>query len=139
MASETLYTPDILGLATGLAEYPWSDDLPLRADARSKSCGSAISLAAAVDESGAITKVGVKSQACAIGQAAAALFANSAAGARLSGIEDTLDALELWLAEGGPVPDWPGIVILDKARAYPARHGAIKLPWQAATRLLFSE
>lgn len=139
MASETLYTPDILGLATGLAEYPWSDDLPLRADARSKSCGSAISLAAAVDESGAITKVGVKSQACAIGQAAAALFANSATGAQLSGIEDTLDALELWLAGGGPVPDWPGIVILDKARAYPARHGAIKLPWQAATRLLSSE
>jgi len=139
VASETLYTPEILGLATNLADYPWNEELSLRADARSKSCGSSISLGASVDESGVITKIGVKSQACAVGQAAAAIFAKEAVGKKLSSVAATLDTLDRWLSDNGPVPDWPGFDVLERVRDYPARHGAIKLPWQAATRLLSSQ
>jgi hypothetical protein len=29
------------------------------------------------------------------------------------------------------MPDWPQIDLLARARAYPARHGAIRLPFEA--------
>ena len=37
-----------------------------------------------------------------------------------------------WLAGGGTMPDWPGLDRLSAAREFPARHGAIMLPWNAA-------
>ena len=45
-------------------------------------------------------------------------------------------AIRAWLADGAPRPAWPGLELLEPARAYPARHGAILLAWQAATELL---
>ncbi|MET0588500.1 MAG: hypothetical protein ABWZ75_08255 [Novosphingobium sp.] len=44
--------------------------------------------------------------------------------------------LASWLTAQGPVPDWPGLEALSPARAYPGRHGAIMLAWQAAQQLL---
>ena len=43
-----------------------------------------------------------------------------------------------WLHAAGPIPDWPGIGLLDAAREYPARHGAILLAWDAALAALAS-
>ena len=79
-AAETLYTPHILALATSLAQWPWDDALPMQGSARSKSCGSVVRLGLASDVEGRITRVALKAQACAIGQAAAAIFAAGAAG-----------------------------------------------------------
>lgn len=41
-------------------------------------------------------------------------------------------AIEGWLESGQNLPDWPGFGSLSAARAYPARHGAILLAWDAA-------
>lgn len=132
----TLYTPEVLGLATHLATYPWDDSLPLKADARSKSCGSTIALALGLDAEGRIDRIALRSQACAIGQAAAAIFANAAAGRDARDVARADDALAAWLAGEGDPPDWPGLSAIAAARDYPARHGAIRLAWQAARQVL---
>ncbi|QYU66279.1 hypothetical protein J4558_14920 [Leptolyngbya sp. 15MV] len=44
--------------------------------------------------------------------------------------------IALWLSGAGPRPDWPGLELLEPARAYPARHAAILLPWKAALAAL---
>ena len=131
MSSAALYNAEVLGLATSLADYPLSADLPLRGSARAPTCGSIIELGLAVDAAGKLTGVGLRAQACAIGQAAAAIFAQSAPGSNRREIENSLCATERWLA-GGALPSWPGFGVIAAARDYPARHGAILLAWRAA-------
>ena len=135
-SAATLYTPDVLALATSLASWPWDESLPLKGHARSKSCGSTLALAIAADDRGRIERLGLKAQACAIGQAAAAIFARHAIGRGAGEIDSAARQLDAWLAGEGELPDWPGLDVLEPARAYPARHGAIKLAWQAARELL---
>jgi len=43
-----LYSPALLGLATGLARFPFNPALPLQAEARSRTCGSAVTPGLAV-------------------------------------------------------------------------------------------
>jgi NifU-like protein involved in Fe-S cluster formation len=136
MTTATLYTPEVLALATGLAAYPWDEALPLRGEARSKSCGSTLALGLGLDAAGRIERVGLRSQACAIGQAAAAIFARAAPGRDAREIAAADEAIAAWLAGTGELPDWPGLAAIASARGYPARHGAIRLAWQAARDLL---
>lgn len=136
MSATVLYTPEVLGLATSLAAYPWDEALPLLGEARSKSCGSTIRLGLAIGADRRIERVAIKASACAIGQAAAAIFAGAARGRRLDEIHDAERAIATWLAGEGELPDWPGLAAIAAARDYPARHGAIMLAWQAARRLL---
>ncbi len=135
-SAAVLYTPDVLALATGLADFPWDDALPLKGDARSRSCGSVIALGLAIDDEGRIARVTVRSQACAIGQAAAAIFARGAVRRSAGEVTDAGEAIARWLAGEGAMPDWPGLPAIAPARAYPGRHAAILLPWRAASELL---
>ena len=136
MSATVLYTPEVLGLAVELARFPLTGDLPLRGEARSKSCGSTIVLGLAVDAGGMITRAGVRSQACAIGQAAAAIFVQAAAGLDGPAIHAAGKAIAAWLAGEAAMPDWPGLSMIGAARDYPARHGAVMLPWNAAMQVL---
>ncbi|MFZ5744160.1 MAG: iron-sulfur cluster assembly scaffold protein [Pseudomonadota bacterium] len=137
--SATLYTREVLALATSLSQWPHDPDLPLSGTARSATCGSTVSLSLATDPAGAIARVGLKAQACAIGQASAALFAASAAGRDADNLAAALEAIRHWLKEGAELPDWPGFATIAPARDYPARHGAILLAWQAALEALSSQ
>jgi NifU-like protein involved in Fe-S cluster formation len=135
MASATaLYTPEVLALATGLARYPLGNHLALRGSARSQSCGSTLEVGLALN-SGRISSVGLRTHACAIGQAAAAIFAEAAVGRTPSEIVAAEREVAEWLA-GGPLPTWPGIATIAAAAAYPARRGAVLLPWRAALSAL---
>ena len=138
MASVPLYTPEILALATALAGWPLDGSLPNTVTVRSRSCGSSLTMGFETDSNGRIAKVGLATQACAIGQAAAAIFAAAAAGRDAAQIISAEHALQDWLDGEGPMPDWPGLNAIAPARAYPGRHGAIMLAWQAAHRLLSS-
>jgi NifU-like protein involved in Fe-S cluster formation len=137
-ASSKLYTPELLGLAAGLAAFPLTDTLPLRAEARSHTCGSTIAVGFALDTGGRVAKVGMKVTACAIGQASAALLAQAILGESPDRVCEVADALRRWLAGEGEVPEWPGIAALLPARAHPGRHGALLLPWTAACKALSS-
>ncbi len=139
-APAKLYSPALLGLATGLAQFPLTDDLPLRAEARSRSCGSVIALGLALREDGGIERIGMKVSACAIGQASAALLAQGSSEASPAQLRDTADALAAWLAGEGDLPTiWPGLDPLAPARDHPGRHGALLLPWKAACEALSSQ
>jgi len=138
-APAKLYSPALLGLATGLARFPLTPDLPLRAEARSRSCGSVIAIGLALDEQGRIANIGMQVSACAIGQASAALLAQGAVGREPERVRDTANALAAWLAGEGALPAiWPGLDPLAPALAHPGRHGALLLPWKAACEALSS-
>jgi NifU-like protein involved in Fe-S cluster formation len=136
--SEKLYTPELLALAVSLTEYPPDPALALHGEARSKSCGSTLAMDIAVDGEGRIERLGMRVRACAVGQASAAIFAREAIGHRLADIEAAHASLTQWLAGSGDLPAWSGIEAIVPARDYPARHGAIMLPWTAARDALSS-
>ena len=131
-----LYSPELLGLATLLARHRLTDDLPLRAEARSRSCGSVIAIGFALEDAGLIDRIGLRVSACAIGQASAALLAESVKGRAPGEVIAAGEMLALWLEGAGDLPDWPGIDALAPALAHPGRHGALLLPWKAAAQAL---
>lgn len=132
MSGEKLYTPELLALAVALAGYRFDETLPLRGNARSRTCGSTLAIALETDRDERIGRLGMRVAACAVGQAAAAIFAQKAEGHDATEIAATVTQIESWLGDDGPQPEWPGFDLLAPARVYPARHGAILLPWRAA-------
>ena len=134
-----LYSPEILAAAVSLADYPLRAELVLRGEARSRSCGSTLTLGLTTDEAGRITRAGCRAQACAVGQAAASLFVRHAGGLGAEDIAACRGRLAGWLGGGAVPPDWPEIALLEPARGYPARHGAILLAWDAALAALASQ
>lgn len=133
-STAALYTPEVLGLATALARFPLHEGLPFRGNARSPSCGSTLELGLALED-GRIAQIGLRTHACAIGQAAAAIFAQAAPGRTREELAAAERQVAEWLA-GGTAPDWPGIGAIARAADYPARHGAVLLPWRAALSAL---
>lgn len=127
-----LYTPEVLVGAVRLASYPFDEALPWKGEARSRSCGSTLAIAMDLDGEGRIVRLGLRPHACAIGQAAAAVFADHGVGRTREEIAATRAGLAEWLSGDGPMPPWPGLDLISAARAYPARHGAILLAWDAA-------
>lgn len=134
-----LYTPQVLALATGLAAFPLDESLPLRGEARSRTCGSDIVVGIALDPLGAIARVGMQLRACAIGQASAALLAQAVRGRSAQDLARVHEGLESWLAGAGDLPDWPDLALLEPARTHTARHGALLLPWTAVSKALSSD
>ncbi|MFZ9395963.1 MAG: iron-sulfur cluster assembly scaffold protein [Erythrobacter sp.] len=136
-AAGKLYTPELLSLATELAAYPFGEGWPVTATARSRACGSHLTIGLDFDAGGRIGRFGLAVSACAVGQASAAIFARSAAGQSAASIASTLEAIERWLGDtDAALPGWPGFAALTPAREYPGRHGALMLPWKAAADAL---
>lgn len=138
MSAAKLYTPELLALAVELAKWPRLGDAELHGEARSPTCGSTLAMDLALGEAGRIERLGMAVRACAVGQASAAIFAHAAQDRAAEDIAHTLSQLEAWLTGDGPLPDWPGLAPIEPARAYPARHGAMLLPWKAALAALSS-
>jgi NifU-like protein involved in Fe-S cluster formation len=138
MSAAKLYTPELLALAVELAKWPRLGDVDLHGEARSPTCGSTLTMDLALGEGGRIERLGMAVRACAVGQASAAIFARAAEERTAADIADTLGQLEAWLADDGPLPEWPGLAPIEPARAFPARHGAMLLPWKAALAALSS-
>ena len=135
-SAERLYTPELLGWTVRLAAYRLAEDLPLAGEARSPSCGSTISLTLDTDDMGAISAIGMRVSACAIGQASAAVFAEHAVGRDAEEIASSLAEMEAWVAGEGALPGWPDLKVIAPARDFPGRHGAMLLPWKAALAAL---
>lgn len=134
--SAPLYTPDVLALAVSLAQYPFDPAMPYTGESHSRTCGSTIAVSLAANPDGMIERIGLRARACAIGQAAAALFAASVAGRTAESLPQARRDIEQWLTDDSAALPWPGFALLEPARAYPARHGAILLPWTAAEAAL---
>lgn len=132
-----LYTPELLALATELAAFPLTGDWPLLASARSRACGSSLTIGLELDGHGRVNRLGLAVSACAVGQASAATFARAAGGRSSAEITAALEQIEGWLAHAdAPWPKWPGFAALAPARSYSGRHSALLLPWKAAADAL---
>ncbi len=127
-----LYNRDILALAVATSEHLPNPDARYHATARAPLCGSRILLDLDADDGGRVTGIGMHVEACALGQAAATLLARHVTGRSRDEIRSARDAIAGWFGGTGDVPDWPGFALLAPARDYPARQGAILLPFDAA-------
>jgi NifU-like protein involved in Fe-S cluster formation len=126
-----LYTTEILRLAAGLAEPTTLERVDGRAERRSPTCGSVIVAEVQLDREGRVAALTQTVQACAFGQASAAILAAGAAGSDGTTVQTGISEIEQWLAGEGGTPGWPGIAALAPARTRKSRHAAILLPFQA--------
>jgi NifU-like protein involved in Fe-S cluster formation len=129
-----LYHPRIFELA---AEIPHLGRLPApqgSAMRHSRLCGSTVTADVSLDAQGRIAEFALEVEACALGQASAAVLARGAINAAPAEIADALEALHAMLKAGGPPPHgrfWE-LRHLEGVREYPARHLSVMLAWQAA-------
>ena len=134
-----LYTTEILRLAASLGEQCELENECGRAELRSPTCGSRVTVAVELDEDRRVTRVTQQVHACAFGQASAALMERSAIGRGHDDAAAALLALSAWLAgESEDAGEWPGLVALEPARSRRSRHGAILLPFRALLAALES-
>jgi NifU-like protein involved in Fe-S cluster formation len=127
-----LYTTEILRLAASLQGPRDLERIDGGAELRSPTCGSRISISVQLDEDRRVQAISQQVQACAFGQASAALLERHAVGRDHSEVSDSLILLSRWLSqERDDAAAWPGIEALAPARPRKARHGAILLPFRA--------
>jgi NifU-like protein involved in Fe-S cluster formation len=130
--TKPLYTTDILRLAASLHEERELEREHGRAELRSPTCGSRITIAVELDDDRRVRMISQRVHACAFGQASAALVQQHAVGRAHDEVADALVVISRWLAqEQEEFGDWPGIDVLEPARPRKGRHGAILLPFRA--------
>ena len=127
-----LYTLEVLRLAGSLPEPVELGRVDGSASERSPTCGSRVSTAVALGSDGRVEALSQAVEACAFGQASAAIVAQQSTGRSRDEIGEALAQLEAWLGgERDETPEWPGLSALAPARPRKSRHGAILLAWRA--------
>ena len=130
--SGPLYTTEILRLAASLHDVRELEREDGRAELRSPTCGSRIAIAVQLDSDRRVAAISQRVNACAFGQASAALVQQHGIGRAHDEVAGALVAVSRWLAEEQEeAGDWPGLQILAPARQRKGRHGAILLPFRA--------
>ena len=130
--NEPLYTIDILRLAAAIPHHVPLDDPHGRAELRSPTCGSKVEVAVRLDGVGRLAALGQQVQACAFGQASAALMGRHALGRSAAEVETAVEEFSAWLEGTRDAPGgWPGLDVLAPARSRRGRHGAMLLPFRA--------
>ena len=130
--NQPLYTLDILRLAASIPHLGPLKDAQGQAEVRSPTCGSTVSVEVSLDRDRRVAALGQQVEACAFGQASAALMGAHALGRQAEEIEQAMVAFAAWLDGSRDEPgDWPGLDTLAPARSRRARHGAMLLPFQA--------
>ena len=128
---EPPYTREILRLAAAIPFLETFDELEGATEGRSPTCGSRMRIAVELDWAGRVSRFRQAVEACAYGQATAALMGGHAMGRSAEEVGAALAELEAWLTGKGDVPSaWPGLDVLEPAVARKGRHGAILLPFR---------
>jgi NifU-like protein involved in Fe-S cluster formation len=128
-----LYNRDILRLAASIPHQGRLSAPQASADKSSPVCGSRVTVDVALDGNGRISALGQEVNACALGQASAALFGAHALGTTAAEIAAARDSLSAYLKRESEEPGtWPGLSVLGVARPFAARHASILLPFEAA-------
>lgn len=128
--NEPLYTREILRLAASIPYLEPFGELEGAAELRSPTCGSRMRMAVELDWADRVVRIRQAVEACAFGQATAALVGAHALGRSSEEVSTALEELEAWLAGGDAPTCWPGLEALAPARSRKGRHGAILLPFR---------
>jgi NifU-like protein involved in Fe-S cluster formation len=130
--ASSLYSRDILRLASALPHGDSIADPDGTATRRSPVCGSEISVELRRDEAGRITDIAFRARACALGQASAAFLRQAAIGRSVAEIAEARVALAAALSGDADFEAyWPELSAFAPARDHPGRHAAILLPYDA--------
>ena len=130
--NQPLYTVEILRLAADIPCLAPLKDPHGQAEVRSPTCGSKVSAQVILDDAGRVMGFGQQVEACAFGQASAALLGANAIGRSGPEAEKALADFSSWLEGARDDPgDWPDLGALTPAKSRRGRHGAMLLPFQA--------
>jgi NifU-like protein involved in Fe-S cluster formation len=136
---DDLYSARILTLAANMPRAgrlgaPQGAAAQGSAEKVAKLCGSRIVVDVILDGDGRISDFAQDVQACALGQAAAAVLGENVIGADENEIETARDAFRAMLKEGGPPPQgrFKDLAVLMPVQDYPARHASSLLAFEAA-------
>jgi NifU-like protein involved in Fe-S cluster formation len=125
------YTREILRLAASIPHLVSFEELEGATERRSPTCGSRMRLAVELDWARRVVRLRQAVEACAYGQATAALMGGHALGRSAEEVSVALDELEAWLGGKADLPTaWPGLEVLAPALSRKGRHGAILLPFR---------
>lgn len=124
-----LYSLDILRLATSLPHNDTLEATQSTATCRSPVCGSEMTVDVKLDDTRRIASVAIRAKACALGQAAAAVLRSKALGLDATQIRQVYDNLKAALQQGSGDLVWAELEPFRYAHDFPARHGAIMLPF----------
>jgi NifU-like protein involved in Fe-S cluster formation len=128
-----LYNRNILRLGASIPHQGRLDAPDATAEKSSPVCGSRVAIDVVLDGEGRIAALGQQVNACALGQASAALFGAHALGTTAADIAAARDSLAAYLKGEREDPgSWPGLAQLGAARPFAARHPSILLPFEAA-------
>ncbi len=130
--SEALYTRDILRLAVSIPHQSRLKKPDGTAEVRSRTCGSRVAADIMLSDDGTIGQLGIEVNACALGQASAAILAAEAIGKSADQVVMVRQQLADFLdgAEDRP-GDWQNMDHLMAAKDHKGRHPAILLPYDA--------
>ena len=133
MSLDDLYTDRILKLAANMPRAGRLADPDGSAEKTSKLCGSRVRVDVKLAD-GRVADFAQDVQACALGQAAAAILGANVVGASVDEVEAGREALVAMLKRGGPPPEgrFADLKVLQAVKDYPARHASTALAFEAA-------
>lgn len=134
----SLYSSEILTLASTL-ENRTLNAPDGSARKVSKLCGSSVEIDLRMDGA-VVSEVAFRVQACALGQASAAILKEHIVGASLVDLRIARDGLRAMLKDEGAPPEgrFSRLAILEGVRTYPARHQSTLLAFDAAVAAIES-
>ena len=129
---DDLYSAKILNLVANMPRTGRLAAPDASSEKTAKLCGSRIRVEVAVAD-GHVSDFAQEVQACALGQAAAAVVGANVIGADLAEIEAARDALRAMLKTDGPAPTgrFSDLAVLAPVKDYPARHASTMLALEA--------
>ena len=125
-----LYSLEVLRLATSLPHNDTLETPHASATCRAPLCGSEMTVDVAMDEANRITGLAIRAKACALGQASAAVLRTKAIGQDAAQIRTVSNSLKSALQNGSGELAWPELEPFRYASDFPARHGAVLLPFE---------
>ncbi len=133
MTTPDPYSRDVLQLAASIPHLGRLDAPDGSARKVSRLCGSEVAVDLQLTE-GQVSAVGLEVSACALGQAAASVLSAHIKGADRAELAAGLEGLNAMLAGkvDGPQGRFADLHVLAPAKDYPARHGSIRLAFEAA-------
>lgn len=134
---DALYSNEVLRLAADIPHLGALTNPDVSVRKVSRLCGSEIELDLELSDD-RIEALALRVKACALGQAAAAVFARHALGAHQDEIQAARDGLKAMLKNGGEPPNgrFAELSALYGAREYPARHQSVMLAFNAAVEAI---
>lgn len=127
--AQSLYSREVLRLAVSLPHNDTLETPQGSATCRAPVCGSEISVDVAMDKANHIAALAIRVKACALGQASAAVLHTKALGKDAAQIRAVSDSLKAALQQGAGELMWAELEPFRYASDFPARHGAIMLPF----------